>query len=200
MASLKIAVGGAHSTGKSTFIRGVHRALQDRGVESCIVTDLAVRCPLPILRQHTVESTLWIVTTGIAEEIAACHRSPVVLVDRPVIDAWAYLMAVGGSEAALPNSPATATLRTAVLNWLPSYSLLYRSEIDVNIAIENDKSRDLDPLYRAEVGRQMLSAYETFGMKSRVLNSTNADSELLHVVEFVEDALTSRVPLAADLG
>lgn len=189
MSAIKIAVGGAHSTGKSTFLKRLREALKSRDVETSAVGDLASRCPLPILRKHTVESTLWIVASGIAEEVAAGYRSRVVLVDRPVVDAWAYLMAVGSGDITLPPSPSANTLRNAIENWMPTYELVYQSSLNEAIPIEDNKGRDLDPAYRSEVAHRMDCAYKDFATGYRTLSLGNVESEIEFALNRVMIAL-----------
>jgi hypothetical protein len=180
LSGLKIAVSGAHSTGKSRFISTVANALKVKGISHSIVSDLAGKCPLPILRDHTVESTLWIAARGIAEEIEAAHRSAVVLVDRPVLDAWAYLLA---AVPAIEDSQTIKilALRDLIVSWLPTYSRIYQTEVDQSIPIDDNKGRDLDPAYRLAIGRQMELASRTFGVGPKLLTSANSlrEAELL---------------------
>ncbi|MHC5716280.1 MAG: AAA family ATPase [Nostoc sp.] len=182
---VKIAVSGAHSTGKTTFLKQLSDKLVMLGWHPIIVTDLAVRCPLPILRNHTPESALWIVTTQIAEEIAVAHHSSIVLVDRPVVDAWVYLMAVFNRTADSKANPAFHTLESTIKNWLPTYDIILTTRIEQSIPIENSKGRDLDPNYRLAIGEQMELAYKYFEVESRILLSSNAESELETIIEFI---------------
>jgi hypothetical protein len=81
-----IAVAGAHSTGKSTFLAKLARELCRRDLRVAIVGDLgeqAQRAGFPILAQHTWASTLWIITRGISNELAAWIGADIVLIDRP---------------------------------------------------------------------------------------------------------------------
>lgn len=187
MRCLKVAVGGTHSTGKTEFISKVADRLRFKGIFCSIVSDLAGRCPLPILRNHTVESTLWIVATGIAEEIAAAHKSQVVLVDRPVVDAWAYLMAVTSREATFGASPGIVTLEAAIRNWVPTYAVIYKTVVDMSVPIEDDQNRDLDSSYRLEIAQQMDLAYKHFETQTRPLTTANASTEIEWVVRHVEN-------------
>lgn len=180
MSGIKVAVSGAHSTGKSTFISTIADALKVKRIPHDIVSDLAGKCPLPILRQHTVESTMWITTSGIAEEIAAAHRSPIVLVDRPVLDAWAYLVA---AVPTIENSQTVKlrALRNLIENWLPTYFRIYQTEIDESLPIDDNQFRDLDPDFRMAVGQQMKLAMRTFDVQPRLLTRENSarEAELL---------------------
>lgn len=187
--SIKISVSGAHSTGKTTFLKQLAARLILLGWNPIVITDLAVRCPLPILHNHIPESALWIVTTQIADEIAAAHHSLIVLVDRPVIDAWAYLMAVINRTADAKINPAFFTLESTIQNWLPTYNLILTSKIDHYIPIENNKGRDLDPNYRLTIEQQMELAYEYFDVSPRILLPSNMDSELESIVQFISTML-----------
>jgi nicotinamide riboside kinase len=190
MRGIKVAVSGAHSTGKSTFLNRTAEILNDNGISSHIVTDLAVRCPLPILHDHTVESTLWLVATGIAEEIAAAHDWSVVLVDRPVLDAWAYWMAVRPNIDTVSVTPQFKTLANTIKNWLPTYDLIYQTQIDESIPIEDDKGRELNESYRSEIGRQMELASKEFNVEPRILTSANARQEIERLVAHVKSCLS----------
>lgn len=186
MKNLKIAVSGAHSTGKSTFLAEIAKHIQSKGFRYSLVSDLAIRCPLPILREHTVESTLWIVATGIAEEIAATHKSSIVFVDRPVLDAWAYLMAIFPERSDAKLTPQFRTLENVIRNWLPTYTLLYQTRIDDSIPIEDNKGRDLDSVYRLQVGEQMELACQMFEVWPRILDAANLSQEIDWLVNYLE--------------
>lgn len=185
--SIKIAVGGAHSTGKSTFLRRIRSELNKLGLQHATVGDLATQCPLPILREHTIESTLWIVASGIAAEISASHQSQIVLVDRPVVDAWAYLKATAKDFDL--STVAGLTLQCSIEHWMPSYDVVYQSQLNETIPIEDDKNRDLDAVYRKRVALEMEGAYKKFASNVRRLSLDNTDSELDVVLKEIERAL-----------
>src|SRR5687768_10218226 len=87
---------GAHATGKTSLIDRIESCLLQRGHSVGRVEGLARRAHalgFPILREHTVASTTWIIAAGIAAEIEAGQSHRVVLVDRAVPDAVAYLYA-----------------------------------------------------------------------------------------------------------
>jgi hypothetical protein len=87
---------GTHSTGKSTFLARLAHVLRREGIEVATVADLAEqahRTGLPILHAHNYTSTLWIITRGISEELAAWPHADVLLVDRPVPNALGYSFA-----------------------------------------------------------------------------------------------------------
>ena len=64
----KVAVAGAHSTGKSTFSRRLQSELLERGVDVACAHTSANRAKalgFPILAEHTFHSTVWIMAETI---------------------------------------------------------------------------------------------------------------------------------------
>ena len=181
---IKIGISGTHSTGKSTFIKQLMEALKCKSIQCKIVSDLASDCPLPILRKHTVESTLWIASKGIADEIAAEYTFDIVIADRPILDCWAYFNAVC-KDRYKSNNPKLQTLKNMISNWLPTYDLIYQTVIDPTIKIEDNKGRDLDEEYRKTVGAEMVEASKLFNVQPRKLTSSNADEELDFLLKFI---------------
>lgn len=174
---LKIGISGSHSTGKTTFIKQIEKALKNLSIEFKTISDLATICPLPILRNHTIESTLWIATKGITEEIEAEHKFSVVIVDRPILDCWAYFNAVCQNKYEQSDTK-LLTLKNIIINWIPTYHFIYQTVIDNTIKIESKKGRDLDKVYRNKIGDEMTSASKLFGISPRKLTSSNTNIEL----------------------
>ena len=181
---VKIGISGAHSTGKTTFITQLEAALTNQSIPFKRVSDLATICPLPILREHTVESTLWIASKGIADEIEAEHKFSVVIADRPILDCWAYFNAVCKGRYPDDNTK-LQTLKNAITNWLPTYNLIYQTVIDATILIEDNKGRDLDEAYRKLIGDEMIAASELFNVTPRELTSKNTTNELGFILYFI---------------
>lgn len=181
--AIKLAVSGAHSTGKSTFLGKVKRILVGQGIEVAGVSNLAVECPLPILRDHTPESTLWIVASGIAQEIAASKDAEVVLVDRPVLDAWAYLKTATRWSQFDLRSPQIRTLKGAIAPWLEQYDYWYQTQLEESAPIGTGKDRDVDPEYRRHVAAQMIEAVHEFGCDPRELTFATLDEEAARIAD-----------------
>lgn len=92
----KLAITGAHSTGKSTFLETLDARLAARGLRVGRIGGLAKRARdlgFPILANHTIDSTLWIMAEGLRLEAELSLACDVILVDRPPLDALAYLRA-----------------------------------------------------------------------------------------------------------
>jgi GTPase SAR1 family protein len=184
MNRIKIGVSGAHSTGKTTFIRNLEKRLIQKSIKYKIVSDLAVKCPLPILTEHTIESTLWIASKSITEEVEAEKDFLLVIADRPILDCWAYFNAVCKNQYK-ENDPRLLTLKSMIEHWLKTYDLIYQTEIDETIPVENSKGRMLDPAYRKKIGEEMFEATKFFGINPKRLTSLNTEIECEFLVDFI---------------
>src|SRR5690242_8114622 len=116
MNKLKIAVSGSHSTGKTSFIKEVISKIRNTDFKITTVSDIAGSCPLPILRKHTIESTLWIAAKGIEQEIEAEYKFDLIIVDRPILDCWAYFQSVCKNQYKT-DDPKLLTLKSMIKNW-----------------------------------------------------------------------------------
>lgn len=188
MGKIKIGISGSHSTGKTSFIKQVEESLKKESIRFKTISDLATICPLPILHNHTIESTLWIASRGILEEIEAEHNFNVVIADRPILDCWAYFNAICKNRYN-ENNPKILTLKNMIMNWLTTYDLIYQTVIDNTIEIENRKGRDLGVAYRKIIGEEMISANKLFSLTPRKLTSSNKKNEL----EYLLNSIISRI-------
>lgn len=189
MRKIKIGISGSHSTGKTTFIKRLEKALNDKSIKFKTVCDLATICPLPILRNHTIESTLWIASKGITDEVETEYKFDVVIADRPILDCWAYFNAVCKNRYEESNSK-LQTLKSMISNWLPTYDIIYQTVINESIPIEDNKGRDLDIEYRKVIGAEMIEASRHYGITPKLLTSDNTDAELAFILIQIDNALS----------
>lgn len=188
MGKIKIGISGAHSTGKSTFIKKIIAELSKKNsLKVSVVSDLASVCPLPILRKHTIESSLWIATTGLAQEIEAEYKNDIVIADRPILDSWAYFNAACKGKYDESN-PQMILFKSLISNWLPTYDLIFQTEVNEAIQIEDNKGRDLDEDYRKSVAQEFVEANRIFKVEFRPLTVENRDTEY----EFLLDQIYQR--------
>lgn len=188
MKKIKIGISGSHSTGKTTFVKRIEKALSDKEIKFKTVSDLATICPLPILRKHTVESTLWIASKGITDEVETEHEFDVVIADRPILDCWAYFNAVCKNRY-IDSNPKLQTLKSMISNWLPTYDIIYQTVVNEKIPIEDNKGRDLDIEYRRLIGAEMIEASNYFGITPKLLTSEGTDVELSNILVQINNAL-----------
>lgn len=92
---IRIGVMGTYSTGKTTLLKRIEMELRAHGIPVARTGRLGKRAALaglPKMQHHTATSTEWIITQGIADEIAATRPNPepiqVVLADRAPSMPW----------------------------------------------------------------------------------------------------------------
>jgi nicotinamide riboside kinase len=150
----KIAIAGTHSTGKTTLMKRLQDELAKRGFNPAYVHDSAVKARelgFPILRDHTFESTAWIMAEAIRLEAKASLSADVVLVDRPVPDALGYLVAaleVTGREL---TAERMARLEAICAAWIGEYDLVLVTQLNLSIPI--GPGRDDDEQFRIAAGQ-----------------------------------------------
>lgn len=152
VSSVVIGVAGTHSTGKSTFCNELRTLLESKGVRVETIPSfgaLAVQQGIPLLTQHTYDSTMWFIERTLEAEQAARINAEVVLVDRPIMDAVAYWNAAveyRGCEVATHELEAIGALMTG---HSPNYTTVLATKLEPSIAL--GPGRDTDSHYRAAV-------------------------------------------------
>jgi len=181
----KIGLTGTHSTGKTSFLNNLASALRGHGFSVGRVGDLAEsahRLGFGILREHTWESTLWIITRGISCELEESLRSDVVLVDRAVPDALAYLRAALHTRGATIDTWQKGVLEDFVRGISRTYDVLLKTEIDPALGIQDDNRRDTDPVFRQLVDEKLDEVYAELGIECRPLSTAIVDGVLNDLV------------------
>lgn len=183
----KIAIAGTHSTGKTTFMRKLEEALLTRGFRPKYVHDSAVNARdlgFPILRDHTFESTAWIMAEAMRLETVASLTADVILVDRPIPDALGYLsaaLAVTG-RSLLPGR--IERLEAICDAWIGEYNLVFVTELDRAIPI--GPGRDDDDAFRVAAGVAISEILGRISPGFITLSAIGTDQALATAVEFIE--------------
>lgn len=186
--AFKLGIAGTHSTGKSTLLEAIKVHLEESKLKVGRVSDLASEAKdlgFPILREHTFESTAWIMSRGITLELQAERESDVVLVDRPIPDALGYLIAALRSRGAALDDAEDGYLRTLVKIHTPTYHMLLVTEADPGMAIDATKPRDHDQAFRqmAEVG--IRDAFASASVSPRVVRFADRDEVIEMTVQTI---------------
>ncbi|MCC8245049.1 AAA family ATPase [Saccharothrix luteola] len=188
-----VAVLGAHSTGKSAFLARLTHELRRDQVQVATVADLgeeAQRIGLPILRNHTWASTLWIITRGISNELEAWLHADVVLVDRAVPDALGYYRAALAHRGEHPDPRVQARLETLVRDHSTTYDLLYRTTLDPDIPLGDNKPRDPDQTFRHLADHHVAAVLHDLALPHRLLPSHGHDHALDDALAFIMSKLS----------
>jgi hypothetical protein len=184
---LTIAVTGAHSTGKSTFLARLARQLREHDLEVATVADLgeqAQQIGLPILHSHTYASTLWIMTRGISNEIGTWPHADVLLIDRPVPDALGYYLAALDYRDERPDPTLLGNLRTLAAQHAVHYDLIFRTELDHTVPLGSNKARDDNTRYRRLADHHIAAVLHDLGIGHELLALDGHDTAITRATEF----------------
>ena len=182
-APIRIAVAGAHSTGKSTFLSNVESRLTLRGLKIGRVSNLAQAARdlgFPILQEHVYESTLWIMAQGMRLEMEASRDTDVVLVDRPVPDALGYFLAAldvtHRQEMRLSELRAIARAHVGYYDWLACTVL--------DETVELGPDRDKDQVFRRKAAESIAMLIGEFVPDAKRIAFTDAATMVEDAVRF----------------
>jgi len=190
MTKIKVGIAGTHSTGKSTLITQLATKLAARGFRVKCVGDLATAANnigFPILHDHTFESTLWIMSRGISCELEASLQADVVLVDRPIMDALAYLFAALNHRGCKLEPDGSKYLFDLAQHHARTYAVLCKTVLDPRIPL--GAGRDQDVMFRAAVDGELQSVFSKISVSPKVVETRPEFMNLL--VSDIETALQS---------
>ncbi|MBX9685874.1 MAG: ATP-binding protein [Candidatus Obscuribacterales bacterium] len=189
MNAIRIAITGTHSTGKSTFCNSAAESLTKRGFKVGRVSDLATAARdhgFPILREHTHDSTLWIITQGIANELVAALSNDVVIVDRGVPDALGYWLAALEHRGETAKSDELTRISSIVRAHTSSYHLLFNTVLNRELPLGENQERDKDMHFRESAEKHIVSTLQEIGASPIPLNNGGIESAVDLVVALVE--------------
>ncbi|MEE3360162.1 MAG: AAA family ATPase [Pseudomonadota bacterium] len=170
----KIAVAGTHSTGKTTFLKGLEERLITAGHDVAYVHGSAAEAQelgFPILKDHTFESTAWLVGQAIRLEMAATLAADVILIDRPVPDAFGYLIAALRTTHRSIAPARLGRLEAICKAWTEEYDLVFTTRLDESIPIGPD--RDGDAAFRAAADQAIGEILARLAPDHRILTPQN---------------------------
>ncbi|MDV9173446.1 AAA family ATPase [Streptomyces sp. W16] len=187
---IRIGVLGTHSTGKTTLLKRIEMELRAEGITVGRTSRLGKRAAaagLPKMQRHTARSTEWIITQGIADEIAAIAQGAEVVLDRAAHDALAYFHAA--LEYRGETAPRTEHKRLHALaaTQLPKYHLLLATVLDESVPV--DPRHDYDPRYRRLVDQHVHQLLDRDDIPHLRVHS-DPDSQAHIVDEAVRSCLT----------
>lgn len=191
---VSIAVAGTHSTGKSTFLARVAHEARRGGLAVATVADLgeqAQRLGFPILHRHTWASTLWIITQGISNELAAWIGADVVLVDRPVPDALGYYRAALAYRGERPDATIADYLNDLVRTHAAhAYDLIFHTHLDPARPISQqsqgpDKARDPSEHFRTLADHYVARVLHDLPGPTEQLGIDDHDSDVVRALNYI---------------
>ena len=138
------------------------------------------------MQHHTARSTEWIITQGIADEIAAIAQgAEVVLLDRAAHDALAYFHAALEYRGETAPRTERERLLTLATTQLRKYHLLLATVLDQNMPVDTGH----DPRYRRLVDHHVHQLLDRDDIPHLRVHS-DPDSQAHIVDEAVRSCLT----------
>ena len=148
---MKIAFSGSHGTGKTTSIFKKCYELKKQYKNVDISIETAREWPLPINREASVESQLWILTKQIETEIRLNAVNDAIVCDRTVADICAYSYFVDKNLYDLAFKTCQFYINT--------YDWVYFKLIKVNNYLIDDGIRDTDKKFQHDIEDKILEIY-----------------------------------------
>lgn len=161
--------------------------LSSRGFIPQYVHDSAVNARdlgFPILRDHTFESTAWMMAEAIRLETVASLTADVILVDRPVPDALGYLLAALSVTDRTLETSKLKCLDAIAASWVSEYDLIFVTELDKSIPI--GPGRDNDERFRVAAGQAIASLLARIAPDHVIVRAAGADEALRIAIDTAE--------------
>ena len=167
--SLKIALTGAHGTGKTTLAANLSQRLQSQ--MSVIVTPEVPRLFIQETGdasffkrgQNTVERQFLILMRQLEVEHLLSEVGPdLVICDRTIVDHWAYTRQLFPSRTSAPEGD---LWQDFVFRWARTYDAIIRLPPEFPPVDDGVRESDLD--FQSAIDRRIQELYRTIGIKLR---------------------------------
>lgn len=165
----------------------LEQELSGRGFAPGYVHDSAVSARelgFPILRDHTFESTAWIMAEAIRLETVASLTADVILIDRPVPDALGYLVAALDVTGRTLEPSRLKCLEAMSAAWVNEYDLIFMTKLDASIPI--GPGRDNDEQFRVAAGLAIASLLTRIAPSRVIVRAEGADDALKIAIDTAE--------------
>lgn len=190
MTKFLIGVAGTHSTGKSSFCKELSENLLTLNINVSIVPSfgkLASELKIPLLTDHTYQSTYWFITKTLESKNKQMESSDVVIVDRPEIDSLAYWKAALEYNKKICNPEEMTEIETLILENSKIYSHLFATKLDPLIPL--GPGRDDDLKFREMVDFHLHDSIKLLPNKFMILESYEYKDHLLILQEEIITSL-----------
>jgi len=161
-----IAISGTQGTGKSYLAYRLCTYLRKLGNNVIVFDELARECPFPINKEADDVTQIWLATTQVARELEKIDKYDYIVVDRSVLDSFAYGLYLASSH----NDVIFSYLKEYLVRHIKKYYLrLYLLDpIAFNFNIE-DGVRDTDPVFRIAVHNILVDLYTASNIDFKII-------------------------------
>ena len=172
---MKIAISGTHSTGKTTFLEELQKQVSSHLKIQVVrgTAHEAMTLGFPILKNHTFQSTLWMMAAGMKAETELEFKNGIIFVDRPVMEPLAYYRAAVKSRNEVIKAEDEQCLLGIARSFLGTYRMVIKTDVDPSAPISDNKKRDHDAAFRNSADVEIDRLYEELGMKPTRLEIGN---------------------------
>ncbi|MDK1018295.1 MAG: ATP-binding protein [Actinomycetota bacterium] len=129
----KVAFIGSHGIRKTTAVHGFANAMQRAGRSVEHGREVVRDSPLGINEAATGEAQLWVIVSQIRQELRLARNTDVLVLDRGVMDNYAYYLRASGGEDPFDVGP-------LVKRWSETYDLVVRLRPDVDLRPDGVRS------------------------------------------------------------
>ena len=183
----KIALTGAHGTGKTTLINAATKRLgANHHIEACsevprLLIDEARDNTFFQRGNNTFIRQTIIMAAQFEEESRLSKNAPdILLCDRTVIDHWAYTETLFSNEC---REVEGRLWKLLVLRWLETYDLILKLPIEFGIVANGVREGDI--AFQKEIDAQIDRLYREAGTDVKTI-SGSVDDRCRKIAEFVE--------------
>jgi len=138
----KVAFIGSHGIRKTTAVHAFANTMQRAGRSVEHGREVVRDNPLGINESATGESQLWVIVSQIRQELRLSTNAEVLVLDRGVMDNYAYYLRVNGGEDPFAVGP-------LVKRWSETYDMVVRLRPDVELS--EDGVRSTSDEFRNEI-------------------------------------------------
>jgi len=138
----KVAFIGSHGIRKTTAVHAFANVMQRAGRSVEHGREVVRDNPLGINEGATGEAQLWVLVSQIRQELQLAQKADVLVLDRGVMDNFAYYLRACGGEDLFDIGP-------LVTSWSATYDMIVRLKPDV--ALRSDGVRSTSDAFRDEI-------------------------------------------------
>jgi nicotinamide riboside kinase len=138
----KVAFVGSHGIRKTTAVHAFANTMQRAGRSVEHGREVVRDNPLGINEGATGEAQLWVLTSQIRQELTLSRRSEVLVLDRGVMDNFAYYLRACGGEDPFSVEP-------LVRSWSATYDMVVRLLPDIDL--RDDGVRSTSDSFRSDI-------------------------------------------------
>lgn len=179
---VKIGFMGTHGVGKTSTVQWLSDIVSREGYFVDVVNDSARDCPMPINKETTQESQIWILLEQIQQEVFKRYSdfSEVVISDRTALDALVYTYV---------NLGKNDFMKGVVDEWMNTYDLLFKMKRKKEY-LEDDGLRDTDLEFWKEVDERMSNMINEMELDGRILKVESKEPKIKNrTLELLEEKL-----------